>query len=413
MYRLNKAGFEAYLVGGSVRDLMLGGDPKDFDVATDATPEEVRALFKNSRIIGRRFRIVHVRFGREIIEVTTFRGHHDNHADDSSAGSDALSNEQGMLLRDNVYGSLEDDALRRDLTVNALYYSISDFAVLDFCNGVADLRDRLIRVIGNAEQRYREDPVRMLRSLRFAAKLDFAIEPGSGEPIRQLAYLLDGIASARLFDETLKLFLAGSAERTFELMKDYEVLYHLFPAAELMDPPGREAAEKLIRQALINTDERIRDDKPVTPAFIYAALLWPALQDKLRRIRQQQTELASLHLLANEVIQEQNLRTAIPRRFQIPMKEIWEMQFRLSNRSGRKAQKLLTHPRFRAGYDFLLLREQAGELEPGLGQWWTELQNQDSAGTQDAGNRDRPAPAGRRRRPRPRRRKSQGNLHGT
>jgi len=279
IHRLNQSGHEAYLVGGGVRDILLGGDPKDFDVATDATPEQVRGLFRNSRIIGRRFRIVHVRFGREVIEVTTFRGSHDAPTSQSNPkGKHSARNEAGMLLRDNVYGSIDEDAMRRDLSINALYYSSRDFAIYDFVGGIEDLERRLIRVIGDPETRYREDPVRMLRVVRFAAKLDFDIEATTEAPLRELAPLLSDIAAARMFDEVLKLFMGGRALQTYALMQRYGLFAPLFPATQrLLDEECPETQE-LIHQGLANTDARIAAGKPVTPAFLYAVLLWPVVK---------------------------------------------------------------------------------------------------------------------------------------
>ncbi|MDX1757627.1 MAG: polynucleotide adenylyltransferase PcnB [Marinobacter sp.] len=377
LHRLNKAGFEAYLVGGGVRDILLGGKPKDFDVATNATPEEVHDLFRNSRLIGRRFRIVHVLFGREVIEVTTFRG---NAQDSDDNGDDhRKTNEHGLLLRDNVYGNQEEDALRRDFTINALYYCIRDFTVIDFAGGIEDLNNRQLRLIGDPETRYREDPVRMLRAIRFAAKLDFTIEAGTEAPITELASLLNHIPPARLFDEVLKLFSAGHGESTYQLLTRYNLLEPLFPQTVRAIEDGH--SDELIRQALRNTDARIRQGKSVTPYFLFAAMLWPALQQEWRR-RQDQGEPVqpALHQAAAKVIGRQIQATSIPKRFSGPMKEIWEMQMRLPRRQGKRALTTMEHPRFRAAYDFLLVRETAGEIEPGLGQWWTEFQAADERG---------------------------------
>ncbi|MFT7288404.1 MAG: poly(A) polymerase [Halieaceae bacterium] len=373
MARLHAEDHQAYLVGGAVRDLLLGGHPKDFDIATDATPEEIHALFRNSRIIGRRFRIVHVRFGREVIEVTTFRGHHDS-ADNADPTQSAQRSERGLLLRDNVYGTLEEDALRRDLTVNALYYSSATFEVFDQAAGMKDLAARRIRVIGDPAQRYREDPVRMLRSIRFAAKLDFEIEKGSAKPIAELARLLDDVPSARLFDEFSKLFLAGYAQSTLRLMREFKVLEHLFPdAARLADSEPFAAA--LLDAAMGNTDQRLRDDKPVTPAFILAALLWPEVCERTEELeREGENPIPAMHSAGQEVVARACTRVAIPRRFSMPMREIWEMQSRLHRTQARRAVELMSKRRFRAAYDFLLLREQAGEDCGGLGQIWTDLQ---------------------------------------
>ena len=375
--RLNNAGFEAYLVGGGVRDVLLGERPKDFDIATDATPEEVHDLFRNSRLIGRRFRIVHVLFGREVIEVTTFRGNASD-ADDED-DDDRRTNEHGLLLRDNVYGNMEEDALRRDFTVNALYYCIKDFSIIDYADGIEDLNNRQIRLIGDPETRYREDPVRMLRAIRFAAKLGFDIEPATEAPIHTLAPLLTHIPPARLFEEVLKLFSAGYGETTYQLLMQYDLLAPLFPETARALAAGE--PDELIRQALRNTDNRIRQGKSVTPYFLYAAILWPALQAEWRK-RQDDGEpiQPALHGAIGKVIGRQVQATAIPKRFSGPMKEIWELQMRLPRRQGKRAFVTMEHPRFRAAYDFLLVREAAGEIEPGLGQWWTEFQEHDEPG---------------------------------
>lgn len=366
--QLDEAGFAAYLVGGGVRDLLLGGHPKDFDVATNATPEEVKRLFRSARIVGRRFQIVHVRMGREVIEVTTFRGHHDDSSQHASRSED------GMLLRDNVYGTLETDAIRRDFTVNALYYTLKDFSVIDYCNGVNDLNERTLRMIGDPATRYKEDPVRMLRALRFAAKLGFTIEPDTAKPIRELGGLLLNVSDARLFEEVLKLFLSGSATATFNLMRDYDLLEHLFPGTDKALKAGDTLGANLIEQCMINTDKRIRSGKTVTPAFIYAALLWPAVQQQLQLLGSQMTPTQAWTQATQNVVNQQLTRTAVPKRFLIPMREIWDLQQRLPSRLGMRALRTLDHPRFRAAYDFLLMREAAGEALEGLGVWWTNYQ---------------------------------------
>ena len=365
--QLEDAGFAAYLVGGGVRDLLLGNHPKDFDVATNAKPEEVKRIFRSARIVGRRFQIVHVRMGREVIEVTTFRGHHE----ESATGA---RNQDGMLLRDNVYGTLETDAMRRDFTVNALYYTLKDFSVIDYCNGMDDLQQRTLRMIGDPATRYKEDPVRMLRALRFAAKLGFKMEPKTAQPIRELGGLLLNVSDARLFEEVLKLFLGGSATATFNLMREYELLTHLFPGTDKALKAGDELGANLIEQCMINTDKRIRGEKTVTPAFIYAALLWPALQQQFKLLSGQMTPTQAWAQAAQNVINQQLTRTAVPKRFLIPMREIWDLQQRLPSRLGMRALRTLDHPRFRAAYDFLLMREAAGEALDGLGVWWTNYQ---------------------------------------
>jgi poly(A) polymerase len=378
MSRLRGGGFQAYLVGGAVRDLLLGGRPKDFDIATDATPEAVTALFRNSRIIGRRFRIVHVRFGREIIEVTTFRGHHDNKLNESQqgekGGNHSRQSASGLLLRDNVYGTLEEDAARRDLSVNALYYDSGTFEVFDHLHGLKDLEKRTICIIGIPEQRYTEDPVRMLRVVRFAAKLDFSIDQQTAEAIPHCAHLLAEIPAARLFDEFLKLFLAGNAARTMDNLLEYDLLRYLFPGTNKCIQQDDKTLT-LVQAAMGNTDERIAEGKHVTPAFILAALLWPIVSKQFAALESSgEAPMVAMHSAAHSAIAAAVKHISIPRRFSQPMREIWEFQLRLQRRTGRKAVELIEHRRFRAAYDFLLLREQAGEDTGELGSWWTEIQ---------------------------------------
>ncbi len=399
MARLRNHDHQAYLVGGAVRDLLLGGHPKDFDVATDATPEEVHALFRNSRIIGRRFRIVHVRFGREIIEVTTFRGHHDSEGDNGKTASHQSA--KGLLLRDNVYGTLEEDAVRRDLTVNALYYDAGSFSVLDHVHGLEDLQRRRICVIGDPATRYREDPVRMLRVLRFAARLDFKIERGTAAAIPQCAALLGEIPSARLFDEFLKLFMAGSAEATLERLLEHRLLEYLFPDTDHIVRQDQRAKE-LVRLAMASTDQRVKDDKPVTPAFILAALLWPvAVRQSEHMQHRGDPPMVAMHSAAQQVIGQACQVISIPKRFSIPLREIWEFQLRLERRQGKRAAELVDHRRFRAAYDFLLLREAAGEETGGIGEWWTRFQTLDAeerlAEVRNSGGEERREGGGRRR----------------
>ncbi len=370
--RLRAAGYQAYLVGGGVRDLLLGGHPKDFDVATDALPEQIRELFRGSRIIGRRFKIVHVRIGGEIIEVTTFRGDHT--VDNESNAQHAARNEDGMLLRDNVYGTMAEDAIRRDFTINALYYTTENFAVHDYTGGMNDLQNRKIRIIGDASTRYREDPVRMLRAARFAAKLDFTLEEGTAAPLHELAHLLGNVPPARMFDEVLKLFMAGHGVATYRKLCEHELFAPLFPATTAAISEGQPAAEALIEHALRNTDLRIAQEKPVTPAFIYSALLWPALQREFSALTAQGVpESVARQQAAQITLDRQQQHTGIPRRFSHPMREIWELQPRLERRDARRVTSLLEHPRFRAAYDFLLLREQAEEIVSEAGAWWTEF----------------------------------------
>ncbi len=382
LYRLKKAGYSSYLVGGGVRDLLLGLHPKDFDVATDATPEQVRKLFSNCRLIGRRFRLAHVHFGREIIEVATFRASHDKqptlqHNKGRGGKQEGLTRD-GMIVRDNVYGTLEDDAWRRDFTINALYYNIYDFSIVDYTGGLQDIENRIIRIIGNADERMHEDPVRMLRAVRFAAKLGFNIESGLSSSIKQNIQLLDGVPAARLFEEVLKLFLHGHALASYELLKEYNLLQHLFAqTAAAISKQG----DDFIRQALINTDLRIQQKKPIAPAFLYAALLWPAVRAEMDLLKVENMSLLQSYQVAGQTVLDKQLKQImIPKRFGIPMREIWTMQARLASRKGKRPLKLLEHPRFRAAYDFLLLRQQSGESQlEELCQWWTELQQADEA----------------------------------
>jgi len=402
LYRLKDAGYQGFLVGGAVRDLLLGITPKDFDVATNALPEEVRRLFRNCRLIGRRFRLAHVHFGHEIIEVATFRAaaaperedaevadadseddggteRTANSAADFTAPNDSQHrafDQTGRILRDNIYGTIEEDVWRRDFAANGLYYNIEDFSIWDFVDGVSDVRARRLKLIGDPQTRYREDPVRMLRAVRFAAKLDFSIEPKTEAPIRKLAYLLDGVPPARLFDECLKLFLSGFGTKAYRLLKQYGLFEHLFPlsaAAFALPPYGY--AQEMLQLGLINTDERIAADKAVTPTFLFAVLLWGAV---LRELNERQAgpapDLAQLMQACDTVLRAQQSRVAIPKRFGIPMRELLMLQPRFNRRSGVKSLSLLQHPRFRAAYDFLLLRAQVGAADPELAKWWTDIQ---------------------------------------
>lgn len=400
--RLQKAGYEAYLVGGCVRDLLLDMEPKDFDVATNATPEQIRMEFRNSRVIGRRFKLVHVHFGRDFIEVATFRANHPEGEEEEDSNLSSR-NESGRILRDNVYGTLADDAQRRDLTINALYYDPTNESILDYARGVYDIKHRLIRLIGDPTQRYQEDPVRMLRAIRFAAKLDFDLELQTAKPIRQLAPLLKEIPAARLFEEVLKLFLSGYAEETFYLLVEYRLFEQLFPASAEALLHNPEYTKTLIIEALANTDLRVRQEKPVTPAFLFAAILWPALPARVLRAQEKgMPAIPAMQEAASSLITEQCQRIAIPKRFTLPIKEIWDMQERLPRRSGKRADLLLENSRFRAGYDFLLLRELAGEETDGLGEWWTDYQQCNDSERRlmirDLGNKDDSAGAPRKRR---------------
>jgi poly(A) polymerase len=374
---LKAAGYASFLVGGCVRDLMLGREPKDFDVVTDARPEEVRELFRNSRLIGRRFQLVHVRFGREIIEVATFRAAPVEAGEDSSQ---QLSDE-GRILRDNVFGNQEEDARRRDFTVNALYFDATDFSIVDYVCGVDDLKQGLLRVIGDPEQRYREDPVRLLRAVRFAAKLGFRLSDEAEKPIHDVAPQLDEVPPARRFEELLKLFHGGTAVETFELLRHYRLFQYVFPLTEISltrEQDGFPLA--LIPRALANTDNRINNDKPVTPAFLLAVMLWYPMKQKAEEMAANGMSWHEANQFAGQwVIQQQSRATSVPRRFSTPMREIWNLQSRLERRAGKRAFRLLEHPRFRAAYDFLVLRADIGEVETELADWWTVFQEVDES----------------------------------
>ena len=411
MYRLNGAGFESYLVGGCVRDILMGHEPKDFDVATNATPEQIKGLFKNCRLIGRRFRLAHIVFGREIIEVATFRGHHQESDEDENvpkAKVVAKRDSHGQLVRDNVFGSIEEDAERRDFTFNAMYYSVADFTVTDFANGLAAIEKREVELIGDPETRYREDPVRMLRAVRFAVKLGMRIEEKTAEPIKSLANLLQNIPPARLFEETLKLFLSGKGEVTFLMLHEYGLIEPLFPqlAPFLKDENSREM--QFVRRVLANTDERINSNQRVTPAFLYAALLWYPVEEQSQRLQSESGLNAhdAFNIASGEVISRQTQRIMIPKRFSTVVRDIWILQQRLPKRFGRRAFQLLTHPKFRAGYDFLLVR---GQVEGGdlleLAQWWTHFQHADNGKQKGMLNALRKSEGGGKGGPRKRKRK--------
>ena len=404
LYRLREAGFAAYLVGGAVRDLLVGGEPKDFDVATDATPEQVKALFRNCRLIGRRFRLAHVVYGREIIEVATFRA---NGGDDEG---DRLTDDGGRLLRDNVYGSIEHDAVRRDFTANALYYAIEDFSVRDYVGGFADVQARVLRLIGEPEARYREDPVRMLRAARLAAKLGFTIAPATAEPIARLAPLLADASPARLFEETLKMFLSGHAVASFELLEAHGLLPVLLPeTAQALQSNKSGALRRMLVQGLRNTDARVHADQAVSPAFLYAVLLWPAYCRALALLQAQGVHAAEAQRrAADRVTLHQVARIALPRRFSQPMQEIWLLQPRFTLRLRKRVFRLLSHPRFRAAFDFLELRLSASDTHADDVAFWREAQTQSgdeltaslghAASTGEYADEDSAAPPKRRRR---------------
>nr|WP_267380429.1 MULTISPECIES: polynucleotide adenylyltransferase PcnB [unclassified Gilliamella] len=375
LHRLNKQGYEAYLVGGCIRDLLLGKKPKDFDITTNATPEQIQKIFRNCRLVGRRFRLAHIMFGKEIIEVATFRGEHDNQLDQTNMSRRSQS---GMLLRDNVYGTIEQDAIRRDFTINALYYSLKDFSLRDYCGGITDLQKGLIRLIGDPQVRYREDPVRMLRTVRFAAKLDMEIEAQTAKPIKHLAPLLKNIPAARLFDESLKLLQTGNGYATYKLLKEYHLFEQLFPAINRLFTNNQNSfLEKIIEQVLKNTDYRIANNKRVNPAFLFAAFFWYPIieQTQLTCIEGGLQFHDAFSVAINDVLAEQCKVLAIPRRLTSIMGDIWRLQLRMKKREGKRAFAILENPKFRAAYDLLEMRAsiEKGELLE-LAKWWDEFQ---------------------------------------
>ncbi len=368
---LQEAGYAAFVVGGAVRDLILGRDPKDFDVATDATPEEVRGIFRRSRVIGRRFRIVHVLCGRDMVEVSTFRGP----AAEAHAGS--VEDEHGRLLRDNVWGDQAQDATRRDFTINALFYDPARQQVWDYHGGVADLKRKRLRMIGEPAQRYREDPVRMLRAVRFAAACGLEIDAATRKPIKALAELLANVPASRLFDEMLKLLLSGHAAECVKRLRKEGLHHGVLPLLDVIleQPLG----ERFVMLALKNTDERIRAGKTVSPAFLFAALTWHEVLAAWKKTEARGVPpVPALYEAMEQVLDKQTEQIAIPRRYTADMKELWALQSRFEQRGGQRPFRLLEHPRFRAAYDFLLLRCESGEVPVTLGDWWTSFQNADA-----------------------------------
>lgn len=368
--RLQKAGYEAYLVGGCVRDLLLDRTPKDFDIATSARPEEIRKLFNSCRLIGRRFRLAHIYFGRDYLEVATFRAPHDD-SDEGGKVSD-----EGRIIHDNVYGTLEEDVWRRDFTINALFYNPINGELLDFVGGLDDLRQGKIRLLGDPEKRFREDPVRILRAIRFAAKLGFEIDPHTRAFVTPLGILLEGISSARLFDEIIKLLHCGDGWKTFQLLQEYEILQHLLPlTAESLAEDEEGVFARMLESSLKNTDQRIAEGKSVMPAFLYAVLLWQKVhQVSVAAQLEGYPEMQALHLAATDALRDQVDFTAVPRRYSNITREIWALQARFRHHDLRRANTLFGNPRFRAAYDFLCLRAEAGEPVKEDAEWWTDFQ---------------------------------------
>ena len=371
---LQQHGYKAYVVGGAVRDLLAGIPPKDFDVATNATPEQVRQCFRRSRIIGRRFQIVHVMMGQETIEVTTFRGHHDD-----QAGSKAHTDSQGRVLRDNVFGSEKEDADRRDFTVNALYYDPSGETIVDYHHGLADLQQKTLRMIGEPKTRYREDPVRMLRAVRLAAKLNLAIEPETRRPIREMSSLVENIPPSRLFDEMLKLLTSGHAVTCIRRLREEGLHHGLLPLLDVIleQPLG----ERFVMLALENTDRRVHEDKPISPGFLFATLLWHEVLARWQTLLASEnnglTRIPALFQAMDDVLDVQAGKLAITRRVAGDIKDIWALQPRFDQRSGKRPYSVLEQPRFKAAYDFLLLRAESGEVATELAKWWGDFMNND------------------------------------
>lgn len=439
LYRLRDGGFQAFLVGGCVRDLLLGIEPKDFDVATDALPEQVKRLFRNCRLVGRRFRLAHVFFGRETIEVATFRAASapsqgeepmpDADPEDGEApeideplqsellvedsDTERVLDETGRIIRDNVYGSIGEDVWRRDFTANALYYNIADFSLWDYVGGAEDIAARTLKLIGDPETRYREDPVRMLRAARFEAKLGFRLDPATAAPIEPLRELLSGVPAARLFDETLKLFLSGYGARSLEVLRQRRLLSVLLPTVDayLREHPNS-LVEKLLVQGLKNTDARVRADKPATPTFLFALLLYGPIAKAIEAAPPQHWhELTTILGACDRALREAQSHIAIPRRFALGVREMFALQPRLEHPRGRRALRVLEHPRFRAAYDLLLLRAEHGLAAREMADWWTRLQEVSAeertemadalAGTEPRREGARRGPRRRRRRHRP------------
>ncbi|MDO8652504.1 MAG: polynucleotide adenylyltransferase PcnB [Undibacterium sp.] len=366
---LQENGFKAFVVGGAVRDLLLGVKPKDFDIATNATPEQVKRLFRRAFIIGRRFQIVHVMFGQDLLEVTTFRG---------PATEAAPKDEHGRVLRDNTFGEQHEDAVRRDFTINAMYYDPSSQTVLDYHGGIADIRKKILRIIGVPEARYREDPVRMLRVVRFAAKLQFTIDAATRAPIAIMAPLINNVPSARVFDEMLKLLMSGHAMACLQQLRKEGLHHGLMPLLDVVleQPLG----EKFVTLALANTDQRVLQGKTVSPGFLFASLLWHQVVEKWDAYKAAgELSIPALHLAADDVLNTQTDALALQRKIGSDMRDIWAMQPRFEKRAGKTPYKLLENTRLRAGYDFLLLRCASGEIEAEIGEWWTAFINGDEA----------------------------------
>ena len=373
---LHRAGYKAFVVGGAVRDLLLKRHPKDYDVATDATPEQVKSVFRRARIIGRRFKLVHVMFRDETVEVSTFRANHPAASEDEQ---DGRADEHGRLLRDNVYGNQEEDAIRRDFTMNALFYDPEREEVWDYVNGLADIKKKRVVMIGDPTARYREDPVRMLRAARLAAKLGFTIDVGTEAPIAELAPLLDNVPTARLFDEMLKLLFSGHALNGIEKLRALGLHTGILPVLDTLFDDA--SAKAFVVLALQRTDERIAADKGVSPPFLFAALFWWPMVHRWRALEAKGVRpLQAMHEAMDDVLDQQRKTLAVPRRLDPLIKELWLAQPRFPHRSQRQAFRTLTHPRFRASYDFYALRAEAGnaDADKEIAAWWERFQFADA-----------------------------------
>jgi poly(A) polymerase len=368
--KLVENGFQAYLVGGCVRDLLLGLQPKDFDVATNAQPEQINKIFRNCRLIGRRFRLAHIHFGRHVIEVATFRGPSEQQEHKHRVIKD------GRLLRDNVYGTLEEDAWRRDFTVNALYLDTNHHTIIDYVGGIEDHQKKILRLMGDPVTRYKEDPVRLLRAIRFLVKLNFKLSPDTAEPIRALAPLLADIPAARLYDEALKLFLNKQALNVFTALREYDLFGALFPQTEhLLSSSENDAPLQLIEHAMLNTEKRLANNQHIAPYFLMSTILWEAVRQLTEKLRPSlNSDTQALHAAANDVIAQQVSRIALPKRLTAPMREVWALQPRFNKQKGIRCIRFMEHPRFRAAYDFMLLRAAHGEISPDIADWWTKIQ---------------------------------------
>lgn len=363
--KLKQSGFQGYLVGGCVRDSLVGIKAKDFDVSTDATPEEVRKIFRSSRIIGKRFRLVHVFSRNELIEVSTFRAN----ASKQDNNSGVVKDSEGKILRDNVWGTLEEDCIRRDFSINALYFDPIENHLCDFHDGLQHIQKKILVSIGDPLIRFEEDPVRSLRAIRFSSKLNFKLANDVKEAIYQKGHLLGNISNARMFDEFCKIFLTKKALDNFNKLDAFGVLKYLINTDEYTE---NSFGLRFQHAALINTDNRLKALKSVTPGFLIAALLWPRLIDASKE--KGNLNLRKFFRSMDRIIREQQVLTAVPRKFHGYIKDIWSLQLKLETRLGHQPYKVLNHPRFRAAYDFLLLREEAARDSQGMGEWWTQFQ---------------------------------------